>query len=285
LSQRQIAFARGQRRLTGYSATLYERMRPASAPRWPGQKGLRPWQDGLFIAVVGPDGAGKSTLVDYLEGWLGELFDTRRVYLGKGDIVSSTWQGLAKLKWKMIGQATGREPARSREDTNAQTASAEVASDFDVKRSAARQRLWELSRIAQASRQLRKVELIRHQRRRGLLILTDRFPHPSERFAGGPGIIADEGALKWTHFAARTEQELLDKIASRTPDLMIRLAISAEEAHRRKPDHHFGDIRRKVEAMEHARWSGVKMQVIDATLPVEEVQRQARQMIWRLLSR
>jgi thymidylate kinase len=49
--------------------------------RGPSRK--RPASGGLLVAIVGGDGAGKSTAVSDLATWLAETYDTRTVHLGK----------------------------------------------------------------------------------------------------------------------------------------------------------------------------------------------------------
>lgn len=269
------------RRGLGYARVAYEKTRPRFAPSWSRQGGLRAAPHGLFIAVVGPDGSGKSTLVDYLSGWLGSMFDLEEVYLGRGDVVSATWQGLARLKWRVAG-AIGVRPdvAIAERASQGQIAS---ASAFDRQRTGLRRRVWELARIAQAGRQLRKVGRIAQQRSEGRLVLTDRFPHHEERFAGGPAILPDESSLL-TQRSAELERTLLRKVCARRPDLLIRLSIDAVDAWQRKPEHNLEDIRRKVDALEQAQWHGTNQVVIDASMPLEEVQRQARRAVWSLFS-
>jgi len=70
--------------LTDTSLKLWHRVTRAIRRR----VGWRPWRQhmeigGAIIAVVGGDGAGKSTAIDELYSWLSKDFDTIRVHLGK----------------------------------------------------------------------------------------------------------------------------------------------------------------------------------------------------------
>ena len=285
------ALKQARRRAHSISRAAYNKLRPSPLPQWPIQQGLRAPEEGLFIAVVGPDGAGKSTLVDHLHRWLSAVFDTDEVYLGKGDVVSSAWQGLAHAKWWVLQECFDRQPPTAPNptaediDDDVDPRSVETrSSSFDVQRTPLRQRLWELTRIARAGRQWRTARRARRQRSRGLIVITDRFPHHRERFGSGPAILPDQGPPLWTPLASAAERALMDRLAhNHGPDLVIRLSISAEDAWRRVPHHSFRDIERKVQALERLSFPGAHHQVIDATLSIPEVQRRARKHIMELL--
>lgn len=282
-----------RRQALGYAEVLSTKATPALLPSFRQQRKLRATDRGLFVAIVGPDGAGKSTLTVALKTWLDEALDVEQIYLGKGNLVSTIWQGLAEVKWTLL-EAAGKERPQPKEvatpeevqdlDIEAELERVHAlsgASSFEEKRTPLREHVWELSRVSQALRQLRKSRQARKERDKGRVVLTDRFPHHQERFGGGPAIqfSPEEGGL--TRILGETERLLLTHLVTRqAPDVVIRLAISAEEAWKRKPDHNYEEIRQKVEAMERVRFPRSREFVLDSTEPFDEVLTKAKQIIW-----
>ena len=273
----QIALASAKRNAVGFSRRVYTRVRPPLLPPWTEQQRLRAPREGLFIAVVGPDGAGKSTLIEHLSQWFSATVDTETIYLGKGSLVSTVWKGLADIKTDIKRLLIPGGKDQSDRTTN--------PSFFDITRSPLRQRTWELARVSQALRQRKLARRAHHHRGAGRFTIADRFPHPTNRFTGGPGILILDNSCRWTRATAAAERALLRDIAHNTaPDIVLRLAIPAAEACRRAPDHNPADIKRKADAFEDVSYPGAALYSLDATEPPEVVFARAREILWSHLS-
>ncbi|MBA2662000.1 MAG: hypothetical protein H0U74_06865 [Bradymonadaceae bacterium] len=238
---------------------------------------------GLLIAVIGPDGAGKTTLAAEIEAWLAPHFDAQVIYFGKGDFVSSTWQALARTKWKILG-AAGIEPRTGDIGVeNVASAITPTTSDSQRPERGRRQLLSDLSRVAFANRLLRDRREASETCERGGFVITDRFPSFADKFADGPGIEVAEGDPSFRRRIARFERDCFQRLHELPPDIVFRLALPPMVAWMRKPDHRLSEIEAKAAALEKIDFGETPMIVIDATLAADEVVREVKNHIWTLI--
>lgn len=237
-----------------------------------------------FIAVVGIDGAGKTTLVTALTEWLGTIFETEQLYLGQGDIVVSFWRALAASRrhLRKLNSIITR-PLASTESGQDQQGNSGTLELHGYRRA-----LWELSRVARAARHLRKSRLARCQAARGTLVLSDRFPSARGRYASGPSITTRQEAKLLERQRSRLtgylERVLLERtVKEGAPDFILYLTIAPHTAWKRKPEHHFWEVQQKSEALEQADFGQAKVITLDAEQPFEQVEREAQELIWRAL--
>jgi hypothetical protein len=215
-----------------------------------------------LIAIVGSDGSGKSTVGEALLAWMRERRPTEMCHLGKqtGNI------GRAIARWPIVGQrldktiSTKAEGAREKKGPGAFTALVIY--------------LFSMRRV----RRFRRMLAIRA---RGIAILADRFPQ-----LGVPGPMDGLGLAKAAHgdnaiarFLARRERRQYEWMAAHRPTLVIRLNVDLATALARKPDHRPSSLKTKVEDVPRLTFEGAPIVDIDATLPLDEVLRQAKAAI------
>ncbi len=209
-----------------------------------------------IVAIVGCDGSGKSTLTADILARLQQRGPIERRYLGlaSGE-VSRRIKKLpivgAALERYVVGKAAQAQD-RSREFPGAATAVVIY--------------LLSLYRAMQFRRML-----IRS--RRGVLVITDRFPQTEI-----PGIYCDGPALSvvapgsWLiPKLAAAERRLYQWMVNHVPELVIRLNIDAESAHRRKPDHRLALLRETAAVTPVLRFNGARIVDIDALAPYPQV--------------
>jgi thymidylate kinase len=209
---------------------------------------------GALIAVVGGDGAGKSTVVDELHGWLSKDFSTTKVHIGKPP--SSITSSIVRLVWKRSVRGLMREPSVS--------GASLAASDGSSMSRRASARL-----IRQVTVARDRYLLYRHARRfasSGGIVVSDRYPLPEIELMDGPlaGKMLDApGASHVVKYLARREQRYYAKILD--PDILVVLSVDPDLAVERKrgiDDEHV--VRSRNEEIQRIRWDRLDAIVVDA---------------------
>lgn len=219
---------------------------------------------GAMIALVGSDGAGKSTLSRDLNKWLRYKLDCHEVYLGSGD--GNT--GFVNRARKLIGRARRKQRGVS-----------DPAMSKAVKRGLAKRvyRLFDLLLMQRKVRQLRGARVLADQ---GSIMLLDRYPQ--SQFAGindGPKLQNSE-SFAW---AGRSEAALYSEVAEIGPDLVLKLIVSPEVALKRKPDHNMSEISSKCEIVQRLDFGERECVAIDADQHYDRVLFEAKSSSWCFL--
>jgi thymidylate kinase len=223
---------------------------------------------GFMVALVGSDGSGKSTVSGSLLGWLQYKLDAHFYYMGSGD-GSAGWvqgarRGLSRI-W--------RKSKRPRTGNSAKTQGQKSASTLT--------KLWRSLDLLLLRRKLRLLRQGKRLADHGSVILLDRYPQEQfNSICDGPRQ-QDGMGFGW---AARAERVLFAEAAKLGPDLVIKLSIDPEIAHRRKPDHDLDVIRRKCAIIDDLRFPGAEVAVVDAAMAPDKVLLAAKTAIWNYLS-
>ncbi|MBU1896219.1 hypothetical protein KKB55_00445 [Myxococcota bacterium] len=252
----------------------------------PTQWGKRLHSGGRLIAIIGCDGAGKSTLTQDLKQWLAWKLDADTIYLGVGDghIGPATWA----LKHLAL-VVERRRPSPPAAQTSAPTCA--INPPPPPPPSAGR---WlsqgikdlgvgglNLTFARERADKLKAATALRHD---GLILLTDRFPQIEARGVyDGPRTQRKAEATFIRDALADQEDALFAAMTQIKPDLIIRLKITVEVALSRKPEHREPEMRRKVAITDQLRFQGAPIVEIDATRPFEEVRAAARRAVWGIL--
>lgn len=174
---------------------------------------------GLSVALLGADGAGKTTVTTALHSQFGRMLETRRYYLGsKQPSRLSSWLYVA---FRAFRRGRRSFAARFGDENIAARALA-----------AARQSLLYAHYLSVGRDRYRRHRRGLRDVARGALVLYDRFPLVAP--LDGP-IIRESGEGRLARAFARREESLYRRF--QPPDLLVALVVDPDLSLRRKPDH------------------------------------------------
>lgn len=209
------------------------------------------------IAVIGCDGSGKSTVSGHLLQWVGRYGPAAAAHLGKQ--AGNVGRALARLP--LVGPLIGRTIRRKTVDVH-----------HHFERDTQPGLLPALVVALFTLRRLHRFRRMLALRRRGLIVVTDRYPQTAVPGAYDGPVLPLAGAGSWlVRYLARCETAGFAWMASHPPDLVIRLNIDLDTACARKPDHAREALRRKIEATPRLSFNGAPIVEVDAALPLPEV--------------
>lgn len=211
---------------------------------------------GAMIAVVGGDGAGKSTAVGQLEAWLSRDFRARRIHLGRPPQSAATFLIRTALKARMrLARGRGRYPKILR-----------VLLDLAIARDR-RSAYSDARRFAN----------------RGGLVICDRFPLRDVPSIDGPRLPGRLGAHegKLPRLLLAIEQRYFAGLAP--PDVLIALLVDPDIAVERRPDERPDFVRQRCEEFSRVAWGSMRAHVIDAGRPPSEVLAVVKRSVWSSL--
>lgn len=235
---------------------------------------------GAVVAIVGGDGAGKSTAIDALHAWLSKDLQVAKVHMGKPAWSRTTKLVRAVLK---IGNWLGLYPVEtSFEETLSQRSLVSPAYPWLLREVCrARDRYWTY------------VETRRFAAPGGIVIL-DRFPHPLIQLMDGPQTARFLGRLaekphsrQWlrpnrtsrlARALVRLEESYYRQIVP--PGLLIVLRVDPEIAVQRKTDENAALVRERSTEIWKLDWDGTRAHVLDASRPRAEVLSQLQSLLW-----
>lgn len=236
---------------------------------------MTPTTGGLTIALVGADGAGKSTVAGELATWLGWKLDTRLLYLG-------STQPSAPTRWLYVAFRVTRRSHRA--------ATARVPG-LAAPAASLRDTVHALHCLAVARDRLAVLRSGHRAARSGRVVVFDRFPLfpltgvATHRLLDGPRIpdeVATAGAVRG--LLARVERRCYRRF--RAPDLVVALQVPPNVALARKPDHDAGVVTRKSRAVaDLAATAPPHLPVVHvrADRPLTEVLLDVRRRVWDVL--
>ena len=215
---------------------------------------------GAMVALVGGDGAGKTTAVEGLGRWLSKKFDVRRFHLGKPPRSLLTLAVVVALR--VSGMVRGGK-------------SHEGAFPGYLR----------LMRWVLASRDRRRLyERARRFASNGGIALCDRFPVERLRLMDGPNIARSVGpasAGRLVRLMLEAEERNYRQLME--PDVLFVLRVDPETAVRRKTIESEEHVRSRSRELWEQDWSGTRAQVIDAGRPASEVLGHLQSALWRSL--
>lgn len=235
---------------------------------------------GTTVALIGADGAGKSTVADDVARWLGWKLEARVHYMGsKKPSPPTDWLYLGFRALRRGHRAAGR---RLGEGT---LATRPIA--------AARDLVLALHYLAVGRDRRRHFARAQHDVRAGAIVIFDRYPlsclsdRPEHRLLDGPQIQAVLGPHPWwlTRALAVAEVRLYRRFGF--PDHLVVLDVDPVLAAHRKPDHSLEVIRSKTRAAAElaglAEAAGALVTRIDANQPVDRVLLDVKARLWDAL--
>ncbi|MTD26195.1 thymidylate kinase [Erwinia sorbitola] len=216
-----------------------------------------------LIAVIGSDGSGKTTVCEHLILHVKKYGPAVRVHLGKqaGNV------GRAVIKLPVLGGSFDKVIKKNKKSVRKCPGFlASIVVIFFVLR-----RLYRFRRMMSF-------------RRRGMIVLTDRFPQ-IQIPGSNDGIVFPVNCAghSFISLLAKLERRAFDWMTRQKPDLVIKLHVDLDVACARKPDHRPESLAKKIAIMPLLSFEGAKIVDIDANRPLAEVLSVAEKAISNLM--
>jgi thymidylate kinase len=223
---------------------------------------------GAMIALVGGDGAGKSTAVNELYHWLSKDFDTIKVHLGKPpwSWTSLGIKGTLKVGYFLGIYRKGKSAVRTGGDTDLPDMAGYP------------QLLWNL---CTAHDRFRAYVKARRYANNGGLVVCDRYPLSQVRLMDGAHsdrMTNIEQANRVIKFFAQAEKHYYQRIT--IPELLIVLSVDPEIAVHRKMNEDAALVRARCQEMWEWGRQLASSSVIDACRPQADVLSELKSLIW-----
>jgi hypothetical protein len=273
-----------QRRGHLRAAASYGRALWQSRPRWLLGPRVEPRmtlpRGGTTVALIGADGAGKSTVAAEVARWLGWKLEARVHYLGSK-------QPSPPTNWLYLGFRALRRGHRAacRRLGEGSPATRPIAALRDL--------TLALHHLAVGRDRRRHLARARHDAHAGRIVILDRYPlaclsdRAEHRLLDGPQIETVLGPDLWrpARALAGAERGLYRRFG--LPDHLVLLDVDPLVAIGRKPDHRLDVIGTKSRAAAElaglAQAAGTPVTRIDANQPLDRVLLDLKARLWDVL--
>jgi len=222
---------------------------------------------GLFIAIVGGDGAGKTTLIDELNQWLSGKFEVKKLHIGKP---AWSWTTTALRGILKIG-----------------TLLHIYTFEGDIYEQALQPHgsPWYIRAVCTARDRYLTYIQARKFSTNGSLVLCDRYPLAGFMKMDGPqcqtALSASKKTSRFLKFLAAQEEVYYDQI--RIPDLLVVLKVDPEIAVQRKVDETAASVRARSGEIWTLDWKKLPSVEINANQSRTEALAQIKTIVWEHL--
>ena len=231
---------------------------------------------GVLVAIVGGDGAGKSTAVEDLSNWLGTELSTTAVHLGKpprsllSTVVKRSMGAAASIRRSPSSSASALKASLAASNGNSMSG-----------RSVARL-VWEVLTARDRYRTYRRA---RRLATNGAIVVCDRYPLQEVKLMDGAvtaGLTDRPPRSRLVGRLAAIEKRFYDRIAY--PEILIVLKVDPNLAVlRKRGEERESFMRPRSEEIWRMDWAGSPAIVIDAGQPKAQVLSEIRSAVWSRL--
>lgn len=239
-----------------------------------------PLAGGIAISFVGPDGSGKSSMIQAVEKELKKVVDVKKIYLGSGDGNSSLLRKPLRILYKIFLRLQFLDRKDKRINLDGSTTHTNKSRTGQFLRSYG-MGLWVYTL---SKERIRKMYQLSKYKNKGYVVLTDRFPQSQiyDLCDGPKYLIGRTPKTIFQKMIKRIENNCFYLADSLPMDLILVFNVSPETALKRKPDEVSIETHKKLmEATMKIKWNPhAERVVINADLPFDMIKKQILSAIW-----
>lgn len=223
---------------------------------------------GLMVAIIGGDGAGKTTALNGLNQWLSSNFDSAYFHMGKP---TWSWTTIGIRGILKIGTLLGMTKFSDNSYAIAPAPNRQELPDY----------AGALRALCAANDRFLLYTKARRLASNGSVVLCDRYPIPNLIPIDGPSIERmvvnrpNDWLLKWLH---RREQKLYRQIL--LPEILIVLRLDPEIAVMRKSNENSDYVRARSLLVWQFDWTKTPAITIDASKSKDELLSEIKSLLW-----